>query len=67
VEKIKSLPFVTNCDTMHYVCSEETLNASLNMIDREFTGLLSTERKALIKMCLKYRHARIKKILTFAL
>ena len=35
VEKIKSLPFVTNCDTMHYVCSEETLNASLNMIDRE--------------------------------
>lgn len=66
VEKLNTLPFVINCSTMHYVCSKETLNTAFLVIDKEFSGLLSAERKALIKKCLEYRHNRIKKILTFA-
>lgn len=66
MEKIKTLPIVINCETMKYVCSEKILNVAFSMIDVEFAGLLSTERKALIKRCLEYRHGRIKNILTFA-
>jgi len=66
VEEIKTLPIVMNCKTMNYVCSEETLRMAFNMIERDFSYLLSPERKALIKKCLEYRHQRIKNILTFA-
>lgn len=65
LEKIRTLPIIINCETMKHVCSEETLNVAFLMIDREFSNLLSSERKALIKKCLSYRHQRIKKIITF--
>jgi hypothetical protein len=66
LENIRTLPIIINCDTMPYVCSDDTLQKALSMMNREFSKLLSPERIALVKMCLSYRHSRIKKIFTFA-
>lgn len=64
VDKIHTLPIILNCETMKYVCSDTTLTEAFSMIENEFRYLLSPERKSLIKLCLAYRHNRIKKILT---
>lgn len=66
LRNLSSLQIIINCETMRHVCSDKTLENAFSMIDNEFSNLLSTERKALIKKCLSYRHQRIKKILTFA-
>ena len=64
IERILTLPFLVNCETLKYVCSEETLKDAFSMINKEFSLLLSPERKALIKLCLSYRYQRVKKLLT---
>lgn len=66
LRNLSSLQIIINCETMRHVCSDKTLENAFSMIDNEFLNLLNTERKALIKKCLSYRHQRIKKILTFA-
>ena len=67
VENIKTLPIALNCETLKIVCSEVKINEVTSMIDKEFSQLLSNERRELIKICLRYRHDRIKKIFNFEL
>jgi hypothetical protein len=66
VEKIKSLPYAINCESLNNVCRDDIIVKINNMIDNEFNQMLSIERRFLIKSCLKYRHERIKKIFNFA-
>jgi hypothetical protein len=66
LENLRTLPIIINCETMQHVCSDKTLGIAFSMIDKEFSNLLSSERKALIKKCLSYRHQRIKKSLLLA-
>ncbi|HYX07375.1 MAG TPA: hypothetical protein VE912_11635 [Bacteroidales bacterium] len=66
VEKLRSLPFTVNCETIINVCSDESLLKVYDLIDNEFRQLLSFERRYVIKACLAYRHDRIKKIFNFA-
>jgi len=67
VDGIKSLPYTLDCETLKNVCNEKKLQEVFLMFDKEFAGLLSFERKEMIKICLQYRFERIKKILNFAL
>lgn len=66
VKNLKTLPFVLTCETLKNICSEAKLNEVINMIDKEFSQILSFERRELIKICLQYRHECIKKIFNFA-
>lgn len=66
IENIRTLPIVINCSTINEICSNKILEMVLKMIDKEFCRLMSTERRGLIKLCLKYRHERIQKIFNFA-
>ena len=66
MEKIKSLSFAINCETIQNICSRTTLEQVLSIIDSEFCNLMSYERIELIKLCLKYRHKRIVEIFNFA-
>ena len=66
VEKLKTLPFILNCETLKNVCSDEKFEKVINMIDKEFSQLMSYERRELIKICLRYRHDYMKKIFNFA-
>lgn len=64
VRSIKTLPYAVNCVSLSNICSHDALEKVNNMIDSEFRHLISIERRNLIKICLKYRHERIHKILT---
>jgi hypothetical protein len=66
VEKLKSLPFALNCETLKNICSVAKINEVISMLDKEFGQLMSVERRELIKICLLYRHDCIKKIFNFA-
>ncbi|NVO09090.1 MAG: HipA domain-containing protein [Bacteroidales bacterium] len=62
VEFVKSLPITITCQEINSLCQDESLEKVFTMIDKEFTVLLSPIRKEMIKLCLRYRHDRIKKI-----
>ena len=66
LECMQLLPVKLDCNNMSQICSNHLLDEVLKMIEVEFKELLSYERRCLIKECLKYRHARIKKIFNFA-
>ena len=61
-----TLPFTLNCETLKNVCSDEKFEKVINMIDKEFSQLMSYERRELIKICLRYRHDYMNKIFNFA-
>jgi len=66
VEKLKTLPFTLNCETIKNICSDAKINEVIGMIDKEFGQLMSFKRRELIKIYLLYRHDCIKKIFNFA-
>lgn len=65
IEKLCTLEVTRNCQTIQDLCSNIKLNKVFNMIDQEFSHLLSAERRELIKMTLKYRFDIIQNLITF--
>ena len=69
IEKINTSSYYSNLvfhkQFLCAICNNEVIQNVYNMIDNEFTQLLSSERISLIKKCLAYRHERIKKIFNF--
>ncbi len=65
-EKLTTSSFVYNCETLINSCYESKISEVIRMIDKEFSQLLSNERRELIKSCLLYRHSCIRKIFNFA-
>lgn len=65
VEKLKTISSVLDCEIIRNLCNDDSLEAVINMIHREFSPMMSKERRCLIELCLRYRHGRIKKILNF--
>jgi hypothetical protein len=65
-EKLTTSSFVYNCETLINSCDESKISEVIRMIDKEFSQLLSNERRELIKSCLLYRHSCIRKIFNFA-
>lgn len=66
VEHLCSLEITRNCETIKSLCSNIMLDNVFNMIDNEFSSLISPKRRELIKITLQYRFDIIQKILTFA-
>ena len=66
VEHLCSLDITRNCKTINSLCSNIKLQEVFNMIDNEFSTLISPKRIELIKLTLQYRFDIIQKILTFA-
>jgi len=65
IEKLCTLEITQNCQTIKDLCSNIKLDNVFNMIDAEFSLLLSPQRRELIKMTLKYRFDIIQKMITF--
>ena len=69
IEKINTSSYYSNLvfhkQFLCAICNNEVIQNVHNMIDNEFTQLLSRERISLIKKCLVYRHERVKKIFNF--
>ncbi len=63
VEKIATMrEYSENCTQIKNICDTSILDRLDKLIDVDFGDLISTERKIIIKECLKYRHNRIREI-----
>ncbi len=66
VENLCSLDITRNCQTINSLGLNIKLQQVFNMIDSEFSTLMSPKRIELIKLTLQYRFDIIQKIITFA-
>ncbi len=67
LDKLKTIPYLISNDIIEHICKNETIEEVFSLIDTDFAELMSEERRGLIKLCLSYRHERIKKIFNFAI
>lgn len=66
VEKIITLPEAVSCNEIFNLCSESSISEVFFMIDNEFVNLMSPVRREVIKLCLQYRHNKLRKIFNFS-
>ncbi|MCD4794486.1 MAG: HipA domain-containing protein [Bacteroidales bacterium] len=62
LENMKSVPVNLTKEQVQKFINKNTFNAVIELIEKEFSLLLSNERRTLIKKCLMYRYNRIVKI-----
>jgi hypothetical protein len=63
IEHLWSLEITKNSETIKRFCSNKMLDKVFFMIDNEFSSLISSKRKELIKITLQYRYDIIQNIL----
>ena len=63
IERLVSSAFYSKFKVCEYICSNDSIESVIKMIETEFHDLVSHERMTLIIECLKYRHQRLKNIL----